>query len=255
MGKYDALCAHLKSLAAAEWDAPFSEIQSILGFMLPVSAERHRAWWANHGGAQVHQNSWLDAGWIVDHVDMGRRLVRFRKLYMAGKTRRPGRPAGRSRRDAGSHGDQKYFQQNSLRSLSLRLEWSEHFPVERRADAGFTCSGLPDGAAIVRIHLIHDQKARVLLMETLSLPDILPSLQDAFDGPEARYAAEIDAALTRGDKVMVDAVCSQQAWMIRDGRGVCLDLTEPLVRSFLMSAIQMDADLNEQTLSQLDLIS
>lgn len=49
---------------------------------MPPSARNHRAWWGNHyHNAQA--KSWLDAGWLVDDVDLTREKVSFRQSRKA----------------------------------------------------------------------------------------------------------------------------------------------------------------------------
>ena len=76
--KYEALGRHLGTLAFNEWRASFREIEGILGFDLPPSARKHRAWWANDV-RQSQPLAWLDAGWKTDQVDFGTERVVFRR--------------------------------------------------------------------------------------------------------------------------------------------------------------------------------
>ena len=46
-GKYRRLYAHLCNLRSQEWRASFAEVETVLGFQLPLSARMHRPWWAN----------------------------------------------------------------------------------------------------------------------------------------------------------------------------------------------------------------
>ena len=56
----------------------FDEIEEILNARLPKSAFEYREWWANQSyGSQAP--SWRDAGFMVDGVDLKRKLVRFRR--------------------------------------------------------------------------------------------------------------------------------------------------------------------------------
>jgi hypothetical protein len=59
----------------------FKHVESILGFALPASARRHRAWWSNPSspGHHTHAQAWLRAGWEVDTVDQQEEWVRFRR--------------------------------------------------------------------------------------------------------------------------------------------------------------------------------
>lgn len=78
--KYDPLRIHLSNLPASSREATlkFDEIEKILDARLPRSASTYGAWWANqlHGSQSA---SWQGAGFVVDSVDFGRKLVRFRR--------------------------------------------------------------------------------------------------------------------------------------------------------------------------------
>ena len=74
-GKYAPLYRHLSARRDARWLASFGEIEAILGFPLPASARRHRAWWANGGHSQA--DAWLAAGWRIRSVDFGKEKLVF----------------------------------------------------------------------------------------------------------------------------------------------------------------------------------
>lgn len=46
MGKYDALSGHLRRQGADEFEMTFTEVERVIGAMLPKSAARPQ-WWAN----------------------------------------------------------------------------------------------------------------------------------------------------------------------------------------------------------------
>jgi DNA-binding XRE family transcriptional regulator len=75
--KYYPLYNYLQPLPQ---DAPvrltFEEIGSTLGISLPSSARTSRAWWANSPTPQG--KVWLEAGWLVDAVDIEQAWVVFR---------------------------------------------------------------------------------------------------------------------------------------------------------------------------------
>jgi hypothetical protein len=78
MGKYDRLGDHLSSCEEHRVHLAFSELERVLGFALPPSASRHRAWWANEReGSHSHARSWLNNGWRVDYVDLNAKQVVF----------------------------------------------------------------------------------------------------------------------------------------------------------------------------------
>ncbi|HEU4968987.1 DUF7662 domain-containing protein [Sphingomonas sp.] len=75
--KYSPLREHLASKPRGEFQLSFAEIERVLGFKLPASANRPQ-WWANvTGGGHPHSRSWQDAGFDAFLVE-GFRRVRFR---------------------------------------------------------------------------------------------------------------------------------------------------------------------------------
>jgi len=81
-GKYHKLHTYLCSLAQQEWHTSFRNIEGIVGFGLPESAYRHRAWWANEMGKTSHTHSlaWREAGWETAEVDMRAQSLLFRRI-------------------------------------------------------------------------------------------------------------------------------------------------------------------------------
>jgi len=77
MSKYHKLEEYLRNIKKQVLTLSYDEIESILGFKLPPSAYKHRAWWANGGHSQA--NSWLNAGWEVSSIELGK-SVTFRKV-------------------------------------------------------------------------------------------------------------------------------------------------------------------------------
>ena len=84
MSKYNPLRIFLENApsAVSEMTLSFQQVESILGFVLPPSARRHRAWWANPSSPQDHPyaQAWLAAGGKVDTVDQQAEWVRFRRV-------------------------------------------------------------------------------------------------------------------------------------------------------------------------------
>lgn len=57
----------------------FEDIEEIIGEVLPPSAHKHRAWWANDP-SHVHAKQWLDAGWRVAQVSAAEQRVVFARI-------------------------------------------------------------------------------------------------------------------------------------------------------------------------------
>jgi len=76
-GKYKKIGEYLSGLSDNRVTLTFEDVEEILGFSLPSSANNHRPWWAN--GGHPHSRAWTDHGWLVDVVSLGK-WVRFRKV-------------------------------------------------------------------------------------------------------------------------------------------------------------------------------
>lgn len=55
----------------------FSEIEEIIGAVLPAAARDHRAWWSNDTTAHVQSAQWLDVNWRVVSINMTSERVVF----------------------------------------------------------------------------------------------------------------------------------------------------------------------------------
>jgi len=79
MGKYEPLSLYLRNSGLSQVRMRFEEIEGVLGFALPASSRKHRAWWSNNPSNNVMTHAWIDAGYRTEDVDLeGRRLV-FRR--------------------------------------------------------------------------------------------------------------------------------------------------------------------------------
>ena len=80
-GKYSLLCQYLQEQSGKETvTLTFHQIEDLIGQPLPNSAHRHSAWWANEKkGSHVQARAWMDAGWLVDSVDLILQNVTFSK--------------------------------------------------------------------------------------------------------------------------------------------------------------------------------
>jgi hypothetical protein len=79
-GKYDPLEKYLRSLPRTQEEVTlsFESIEQVLNDALPPSAHEHRAWWGNQQqGTHVEAIAWMDAGWMVDTVDLREKWVKF----------------------------------------------------------------------------------------------------------------------------------------------------------------------------------
>lgn len=87
MGKYDPLSGHLRKLGLDRVPMKFEEIEAVLGFALPPSSRRHRAWWSNNPSNNVMTHAWLEAGYRTEDVDLERRRLVFRRIGAEGEGR------------------------------------------------------------------------------------------------------------------------------------------------------------------------
>jgi YD repeat-containing protein len=85
MSKYEPLEQYLKSQTATELRMTFADVEALIGTPLPRSAILYRMWWSNNASNHVHAQSWLDAGYRTEQVDMdGKTLVFVRESALHG---------------------------------------------------------------------------------------------------------------------------------------------------------------------------
>ena len=78
--KYAPLEKYLRDLPVQQEDITitFESLEQILNEPLPASAREGYPWWENQRrGMQVESNAWMDAGWMVDTVDLMGKWVKF----------------------------------------------------------------------------------------------------------------------------------------------------------------------------------
>lgn len=71
--QYSLLTKYLLSLSSNEHKVTYDQLEQIVVGELPNSAYKHRAWWGN--GGHSHANYWMDAGWQVGNVSLGKYVV------------------------------------------------------------------------------------------------------------------------------------------------------------------------------------
>jgi hypothetical protein len=79
-GEYSLLEKYLRGLPLSEEEITltFERIEDILKERLPASARMEAPWWGNQKqGIQIETNPWMDAGWMVEVVDLREEWVRF----------------------------------------------------------------------------------------------------------------------------------------------------------------------------------
>lgn len=80
MSKYDPLTQHLKATRADRVTMTFAELEKVLGFPLPPSSRKHRAWWANDPQGHVNAKAWREAGYRAEAVDLEDAKLEFVRL-------------------------------------------------------------------------------------------------------------------------------------------------------------------------------
>jgi hypothetical protein len=78
--KHYPLEKYLRDLPASQEEVivTFERIEEILKDQLPPSAYEDRAWWENQKqGLHVQAIPWMDAGWLVETVELNEKWVRF----------------------------------------------------------------------------------------------------------------------------------------------------------------------------------
>ena len=79
-GKYDPLEKYLRALPTSQEvvTLSFEFIEQVMNDQLPETARREHEWWGNQKqGTNVESIPWMDAGWLVEMVDLHANWVRF----------------------------------------------------------------------------------------------------------------------------------------------------------------------------------
>ena len=79
LGKYSPLYRFLNDSKEAIVILRFKEMEALLCFKLPVSAYKHRSWWANQARPIAQRKAWGKANYLVDEVNFEHNYVCFRK--------------------------------------------------------------------------------------------------------------------------------------------------------------------------------
>lgn len=79
-GKYEPLEKYLRGLPTGQdvVTLSFEFIEQVMNDALPQTARHDPEWWGNQKqGLSVETIPWMDAGWLVDIVDLHANWVRF----------------------------------------------------------------------------------------------------------------------------------------------------------------------------------
>ena len=75
MRKYDPLCCYLQAETQSQIVLTYDEIEKIISAKLPHSAYQYLAWWSNHSHDGSQSAAWHNAGYKVEDVVLGDRVV------------------------------------------------------------------------------------------------------------------------------------------------------------------------------------
>lgn len=77
--KYGPLLEYLHRNEQPEVTLSFAQIELLMNDTLPDSARVKRAWWSNRSKGALQASSWMEAGYLVDKLDLDEECVTFRK--------------------------------------------------------------------------------------------------------------------------------------------------------------------------------
>jgi hypothetical protein len=80
--KYLPLKEYLQSLGKNRIMLPHKEVEKIIKGKLPKSAYKYKEFWGNNranGETADHSNSWLEAGWEVEKIDLEHEAIYFER--------------------------------------------------------------------------------------------------------------------------------------------------------------------------------
>lgn len=77
--KYQPLQAYLTHSMRSPLTLSFREIETLIETALPESARQKRAWWSNRGKGALQAAAWMNAGYLVQALDLENEQVTFYK--------------------------------------------------------------------------------------------------------------------------------------------------------------------------------
>jgi DNA-binding XRE family transcriptional regulator len=77
--KYYALHRYLQESQQDQLTLSLEEIEALLDHPLPATARSSRAWWSNRSDGSVPAAAWMEAGYLVDGIDLDTGQITFRK--------------------------------------------------------------------------------------------------------------------------------------------------------------------------------
>ncbi len=77
--KYQLLQDYLLNSKQGEVILTFTEIEDIMGDILPKSAWENKAWWSNRTKGALQAKAWMEAEYRVENVDFEQETITFRQ--------------------------------------------------------------------------------------------------------------------------------------------------------------------------------
>src|SRR5699024_3871189 len=78
-GKYLPLQKYLTNVSASRVTLTFEKIETVLNAPLPYSAYHYPAWWGNNEKGHLHALAWLETGYVVENVQIGKSVEFVKK--------------------------------------------------------------------------------------------------------------------------------------------------------------------------------
>lgn len=233
MTKYSRLTDHLQSLDSNEWHASFKELEKILGFLLPESARRYPAWWANDARQGRQANAWLSAGWKTEDLNLTGETVSFRKAGSAVI----GSPKATSKK-AAAQPKRAEFNVTDLPvapglnplDVGIRMTWRILGKLTLDSQQGVSFPAVPEVAGLYRFRLTGGDNTRHYIGETMQLRRRFAHYRNP--GPSQATNIRINALFTEhlaaGETITVDIVTA--ASMLVNGQEMPADFRIKAVR-------------------------
>jgi len=232
MGKYDPLKRFLLAKHEDSWRASFAEIEVVLGFTLPPSAQKYPAWWSNNPG-NVATNAWLDADWRTEGVDVPGKKVTFIRISSS---------AEHSANPKTAADDDLPFEWDKPEELKCALElvWTPIGRVSLDNNDRLILPVVPKIPGLYRFR-IGEHSGAVYVGETDNLRRRFGNYRNP--GPSQQTSLRINRSLREGLKSNAEigvAVVTETAWLSNDIGRAPVDLSIKSVRrmfeNFAMSA-------------------
>jgi DNA-binding transcriptional regulator YiaG len=86
--KYTPLFDFLENCEEDQVTLTLTQIEEMMGAQLPPSAWNQRGWWSNRSRGALQSFSWMEAGYLVETIDLDNEVIIFRKPIRSYKIER-----------------------------------------------------------------------------------------------------------------------------------------------------------------------